>query len=137
MQRQEASTATKPAMQPIITHNFNNDKYKIMKKIILSAIAMLAFGIASAQTEPKTPPVAPTPPSPQVTPEEKKANADANMQNQIPQNSQQRMEMDGAQPRKDVLKTQDHVKSTPDPEAVKNNSSDVKTEKRSKRKKTS
>lgn len=108
-----------------------------MKKIILSAIAMLAFGIASAQTDPKTPPVAPTPPSPQVTPEEKKANADANVQNQIPQTSEQRREMDGAQPRKDELKTRDHVKSTPDPEAVKNNSEDKKMTKKSKRKKTS
>lgn len=105
-----------------------------MKKIILSAIAMLAFGIASAQTDPKTPPTAPTPPSPQVTPEDKKAN-DATM-NQVPATSEQRKKMDGAQPRKDELKTQDHVKSTPDPEAVKSDN-DKKMDKKSKKKKTS
>jgi hypothetical protein len=107
-----------------------------MKKIILSAVALLAFGIASAQTEPKTPSVAPTPPAQPVTPEEKKAQADANMQNQVPATSEQRKKMDGAQSRKDELKTQDHVKSTPDPETVKNEK-DKKAVRKSKKKKMS
>ncbi|MGV3461186.1 MAG: hypothetical protein ACO1N9_12110 [Flavobacterium sp.] len=106
-----------------------------MKKIILSAIAMLAFGIASAQTDPKTPPTSPTPPSPQVTADDKKAN-DATMQDQVPATSEQRKKMDGAQPRKDELKTQDHVKSTPDPETVKTEN-DRKAVKKSKKKKMS
>lgn len=76
-----------------------------MKKAILSIIALMAFGIASAQTEPKTPP-------PPPAPKELKANTDADTQNQIPQTTEQRRNLDGADSRKTELKTRGHIKST-------------------------
>lgn len=75
-----------------------------MKKIILSLAAVLAFGIASAQTEPK--PVKREPAK--TNSETDKAKKDAEIQSNILG--------DTVQARKDEIKTRDHVKSTPDPD---------------------
>lgn len=69
----------------------------------------MAFGMASAQTQPKTPLTPPTPPTP---PKELKANTDADTQNQVPQTTEQRRNLDGAESRKAELKTRGHIKST-------------------------
>jgi len=52
-----------------------------MKKIFLSLAAMLVFGIASAQTEPKQQPAQPQPIK--VTEDKDKAKKDAEIQNDV------------------------------------------------------
>lgn len=99
-------------------------------------MALLAFGIASAQNDSPTPPPATAPAMQQMTPEIKKEKTDAKSQNQVPATSEQRKMRDGAQPRKDELKTQDHVKSTPDTNAAKKDDKG-KSAKRSQKKKVS
>jgi hypothetical protein len=85
-----------------------------MKKIFLSLGALFTFGIASAQIDPKQAPVPSTPPSTTkaetdntIKPVE--LSKDAVDKGQKPDGE--------VQPRKDEIKTQDHVKSTPKPEA--------------------
>jgi hypothetical protein len=85
-----------------------------MKKMILSLAAMLMFGIASAQTGPTTTrPVQPE--APKTGMEEKdKVKKDAEIQNDVNQDPEKKVV-----PKKDELKTRDHVKSTPDPDKKK------------------
>jgi hypothetical protein len=84
-----------------------------MKKIFLSLAAMLVFGIASAQTEPKQQPAQPQPVN--VTDDKDKAKKDAEIQNDVnhPNRGNEIV------PRKDEIKTRDHVKSSPDTDKVK------------------
>lgn len=89
-----------------------------MKKILFTLGAVLIFGIASAQVPPSQPQQ--THPDPVTTKKdaETKAKKDANVQNDRiePTRAPQGNEL---QPRKDELKTRDHVKSTPDPKITK------------------
>lgn len=80
-----------------------------MKKIILSLTALLAFSIASAQTEPKTTknPANQTPTT--TTQPDKTAVGGAVVDDKNKKGSDGEM----IQPRKDEMKTTDHVKSTP------------------------
>jgi hypothetical protein len=83
-----------------------------MKKIILSMAAVLTFGIASAQVPPSQPQQ--TQPDPNATTTPDRPKKDTNVQNDVvdPTRAPQGNEV---QPRKDELKTRDHVKSTPSP----------------------
>jgi hypothetical protein len=105
-----------------------------MKKIILSLAAVLVFGIASAQTEPKQEPQITPPPPPKTVIKETKPVKDAEIQNDAV-SKQPKMEGE-VQPRRDELKTQDHVKSTPDPATVKDTVRPVKKAKMAKVKKS-
>ena len=88
-----------------------------MKTIFLSAVAILAFGMASAQTDPKQVPQ--TTASPQnpatTTPEMNKSQTDAELQNDVMQRQNEQGEV--IQSRKAEVKT-DHIKATPDVERV-------------------
>ncbi|AWH85170.1 hypothetical protein HYN59_08555 [Flavobacterium album] len=98
-----------------------------MKRIFLSLAAVFAFGIASAQTEPKT--VKPMQPEPPKTTDVKdKAKEDAEIQNDVNKDPE-----DAIVPRKDELKTRDHVKSTPDPKTVKDTVATKKKMRKSKK----
>lgn len=90
-----------------------------MKKIVLTLGAVLAFGLAHAQTDPQ-----------QVKPETKKTpNTETDVMKENEKDMQIRPDAvskqqkptnpDGTQPRKDEIITNDHVKSTPNPERVK------------------
>ena len=87
-----------------------------MKKTIFTLGAVLAFGIASAQTDPKQPPTPQAPPETPKTDIPQKSVGDAEIQNDAVSNNPKKP--GEVQPRKDELKTQDHVKSTPQPETV-------------------
>lgn len=89
-----------------------------MKKVFIMMGAVLSFGIASAQTDPKQPPQAPdTPPTP-VTTDMTPADADQKDPNAQTTVIEKSVKRDKVQPRKAELKTRDHVKSTPNPERV-------------------
>ena len=97
-----------------------------MKKILLTLGAVLTFGIASAQVPPSQPQQ--TQPDPVTTKKdaETKAKKDANVQNNAitPTRAPQGNEV---RPRKDELKTRDHVKSTPSPSITKDTINSKKT----------
>lgn len=101
-----------------------------MKKVFIMLGAVLSFGIASAQTDPKQPPQAPdTPPTP-VTTDMPPADADQKDPNAQTTVIEKSVKRDKVQPRKTELKTRDHVKSTPDSERVRDT---VKTQRKTKR----
>lgn len=78
-------------------------------------VAVLAFGMTSAQTNPKqVPPVQPEPPRADIEVKDK-AKTDTEIQNDI---NRQGMGVP-VQPRKDEIKMHGHVKSTPDADRVK------------------
>lgn len=108
-----------------------------MKKIILSLAAMLTFGIASAQIDPAQPQQTQPDPAKGVEPDTKN-KVDTKVDVPIDpatQNSQTGV-IDDTQPRKDELKTRDHVKSTPDPAIVKDKTTaDTKSRKATKTRK--
>lgn len=106
-----------------------------MKKIILSLAAIFTMGIAAAQTDPKDPKQMPQPPqapSTPLTPPQTDSKQKAVKDQEIQRDGVTREpKMPGeVQPRKDELKTQGHVKSTPKPSAV---SDTVKPGKQSKK----
>lgn len=84
-----------------------------MKKLILAA-ALFAFGAGYSQTDPKQAPQQTQNPA-QTVPD--KTNQDAEIQNDVI--NRQATPATDVQPRKDELKTRDHVKSTPDPAVLK------------------
>lgn len=81
-----------------------------MKKIIFTLGAMLAFSITSAQTDPEQPQQPQAPPETPKTDIQPKTLKDAEIQNDAVSNNPKKP--GEAQPRKDELKTQGHVKST-------------------------
>lgn len=89
-----------------------------MKKIMITLGAILTFGIASAQVPPSQPQQTQPDPVPTVKDKDKKTKKDASIQNQVIDPSKP-VTTDQVQPRKDELKTRDHVKSTPEPNTVK------------------
>lgn len=91
-----------------------------MKRIIVTLTALLTFGMASAQTEPK--PIKREPAKTTEIPD--KAKKDAEIQN---------MPGDTAMPRKDEIKTRDHVKSTPDRDRAKDTTATKNKVKKSKK----
>ena len=99
-----------------------------MKKIIFTLGAMLAFGIASAQTDPKQPPQPQAPPETPKTDIQPKSLEDAEIQNDAVSNNPKKP--GEVQPRKDEIKTQNHVKATPRPETVKDTAKAVKPKKK-------
>lgn len=104
-----------------------------MKKILMTLGAILTFGIASAQVPPSQPQQTQPDPVPTVKDKDKKTNKDANIQNQVIDPAKP-VTTDQIQPRKDELKTRDHVKSTPDPNTVKDTAADRKKTKMKKKK---
>lgn len=98
-----------------------------MKRIILSLAAVLTFGIASAQTEPKS--TKPLQPEVQKTTDVKdKAKEDAEMQNDVNKDPEA-----SVVPKKDELKTRDHVKSTPKTDGMQDTVSSKKKMKKDKK----
>jgi hypothetical protein len=93
-----------------------------MKKIILTLAAIFTIGIAFAQTDPKQvpqppqTPLAPLPPPPPKTEIKDKPIKDAEIQNDAV--TKQPKKQGEIRPRKDELKTQNHVKSTSQPAIV-------------------
>ena len=106
-----------------------------MKKILLSLGALLVFGIARAQTEPK-PPVVPDTKKPARTTTDvvEKYKKDNTIKPDVV-NRQTPQGDDGVQPRKDELVTQDHIKSTPKPQTVKKATATKKIRKNATKKK--
>ncbi len=104
-----------------------------MKKTMLTMAAVLMISIASAQTNPNQVPQTPQTPSTPVPPAElnNKPVKDAEIQNDAV-NKQPKMQGE-VQPRKDELKTQNHVKSTPSPATVNDTVRAVKKNKRPKK----
>ncbi|WP_129583035.1 hypothetical protein [Flavobacterium cyanobacteriorum] len=103
-----------------------------MKKILVTLAAVLAFGVASAQVPPGQPQQ--TQPDPTGTTADDRAKKDADVQNDVldPAKAPQGNHVT---PRKDEIKTRDHVKSTPDPATVKDSTDNrKKSQKKSKRK---
>jgi hypothetical protein len=105
-----------------------------MKNLILTMAAIFTVGIAAAQTDPKQvpqPPQAPSTALPAPKTEIKgKPVKDAEIQNDAV-NKQPKMQGE-VQPRKDELKTQNHVKSTPNPSVVNDTVKPVKKPKKAK-----
>ena len=99
-----------------------------MKKILLTLGAMLVFSIASAQTDPKKPPTLQGPPETPKSYIQPKSLEDAEIQNDAVSNNPKKP--GELQPRKDELKTQDHVKATPRPETVTDTVKAVKLKKK-------
>lgn len=99
-----------------------------MKKIILTLGAMLAFGIASAQTDPKQPQQPQAPPETPKTDIQPKSLEDAEIQNDAVSNNPKKP--GELQPRKDEIKTQGHVKSTPKADKEKDTTKTVKKSKK-------
>ena len=99
-----------------------------MKKIFLSLTALLAFGIASAQTTNST---TNTTAQPKNKSTSSGMNDKTDVKGPIVQKDATRSGADGEmiQPRKDEVKTTDHVKSTPTPNTMK----DTTTTKNAKR----
>lgn len=106
-----------------------------MKKIILTMAAIFTIGIASAQTDPKQVPQSPQTPStplpPPKTEIKDKPIKDAEIQNDAV--NKQPKKQGEVQPRKDELKTQGHVKSTPMPTTVSDTVKAVKKTSKSKK----
>lgn len=73
-----------------------------MKKLILSLMAMLVFGIASAQTDPKKEVKKAGDIRPEKDPETEKVITDEPKQEML------------LQQKKEDIRTEDHIKSTPD-----------------------
>lgn len=88
-----------------------------MKKIMITLGAILTFGIASAQVPPSQPQQTQPDPVPTVKDKDKKTKKDATMQQAV--DPAKPVTTDQVQPRKDELKTRDHVKSTPNPDTMK------------------
>jgi len=88
-----------------------------MKKIIMTMAAVLTLSIASAQTDPKQVPQTPqtptTPMPPAKTDIKSKPIQDSEIQTDAV--NKQPKKQGEVQPRKDELKTQDHVKGTTKP----------------------
>lgn len=102
-----------------------------MKKLILSMAAIFTMGIAVAQTDPKQPPQTPsTPPPPPKTELKNNPVKDEEIQNDAV-NKQPKMQGE-IQPRKDELKTQNHVKSTTPPSTLNDTVKPVKKAKKAK-----
>jgi len=105
-----------------------------MKKLILTMAAIFTIGIAAAQTDPKQvqqPPQTPSTPLPPPKTEIKdKPIKDSEIQNDAV-NRQPKMQGE-IQPRKDELKTQNHVKSTSNPATVNDTVKPVKKPKKAK-----
>ena len=80
--------------------------------------AMLAFGVASAQIDPAQPQQTQPDPASAAAADKKNA-ADTTIDVQTDATTRQKTTADGVQPRKDEIKTENHVKSTPDPSIVK------------------
>ncbi|MHA3787618.1 hypothetical protein ACX0HA_05345 [Flavobacterium hauense] len=100
-----------------------------MKKILLTMAAILVLGIASAQTDPKQVPPAPSTPMPPPKTELKdKPVKDEEIQKDAV--NRQPKKQGEIQPRKDELKTQNHVKSTPQPSTLNDTVKPVKKAKR-------
>jgi len=89
-----------------------------MKRLMLALAAMLTFGVASAQINPAQPQQTQPDPADAVAPADAKNTADKKVDVQVDATSRQETTVDGVQPRKDEIKTEDHVKSTPDPSTV-------------------
>jgi hypothetical protein len=106
-----------------------------MKKIFLSLAAMLTFGIASAQISPAQPQQTQPDPANTATDANTKAKKDANVQNDVV-NPSAAPQGNDVQPRKDELKTRDHVKSTPDPSTVKDDGKKKDPEKKGRKRKS-
>jgi hypothetical protein len=100
-----------------------------MRKLILSAAALLTFGLASAQTGTTTTPQSQTPAN-TGTGQMDKAKTDPATSNDVVTKQNAKQNNNEVQPRKDEIKTQDHVKSTPSPSIVQDT---VRTTKKSKR----
>lgn len=83
-----------------------------MKKIILTMAAVLTLSIASAQTDPKQVPQPPQTP-PVKTDSKLKPVKDAEIQKDAV--NKQSKKAGEVQPRKDEIKTREHVKSTTKP----------------------
>ena len=91
-----------------------------MKRLILSMAAMLTFGIASAQIDPAQPQQTQPDPVQRVEPDSKnKADTKINVPIDPATTKDQNGITDPKPSRKDELKTVDHIKSTPDPDIVK------------------
>jgi hypothetical protein len=90
-----------------------------MKKILMTLAALLTLSIASAQTDPKQVPLPPqtptTPMPPAKTDIKSKPIQDSEIQTDAV--NKQPKKQGEVQPRKDELKTQDHVKGTTKPVA--------------------
>lgn len=109
-----------------------------MKKIILTLAAIFTVGIAAAQTDPKDtrqvpqPPQIPStpPPLPKTDIKDKPIKDEEIQRDGVTRESKMPGEV---QPRKDELKTQGHVKSTPKPSTVNDTVKPVKKTKKTKR----
>jgi hypothetical protein len=109
-----------------------------MKKIILTLAAIFTMGIAAAQTDPKDPkqvlqppqtPSTPLPP-PKTDIKQKVVKDEVIQRDGVTNEPKMQGEV---QPRKDELKTQGHVKSTPKPSTVNDTVKSVKQSKRARR----
>ncbi len=96
-----------------------------MKKIMMTLGAILAFGIASAQVPPSQPQQTQPDPVPTVNGKDRKTKKDATIQQDS--DPAKPVTTEQVQPRKDELKTRDHVKSTPEPNTVKDTADRKKT----------
>lgn len=88
-----------------------------MKKMILTMAAILTIGVAAAQTEPRQvpqPPTTPLPP-PKTEIKDKPVKDEEIQKDGVTKEPKMQGEV---QPRKDELKTQGHIKSTPNPSTV-------------------
>lgn len=101
-----------------------------MKKIFLSLAALFIVGVAYAQTDPNQPPV---PPSPQETTKAETRNTKKPVELSKDAVDNQQKPEGRVQPRKDEIKTQDHVKSTPIPERKKDTVKQLKKDSRKKK----
>ena len=87
-----------------------------MKKLILSLAAILTFSIASAQIDPEQPQQTQPDPVKGIEPGGKnKADPDVD----VPIDTETMENREDKDPLKDEIKTKGHVKSTPDPDVVK------------------
>jgi hypothetical protein len=105
-----------------------------MKKIIMTLGALFSISIAIAQTDPKQvpqPTQTPATPMPPKTEIKDKPVTDEEIQNDAV--SKEPKPAGEVQPRKDEIKTQNHVKSTSRPEAVTDTVKTVRKDKKTKR----
>jgi|GEM_PF-2531220 len=88
-----------------------------MKKILITMAAVFAISMASAQTDPKQVPQSPQTPSTPLPPAKTEVKAKPVKDDKIQKDAVSKQpKMQGeVQPRKDELKTQDHVKGTSKP----------------------
>lgn len=105
-----------------------------MKKTFMTLAAIFSISMAFAQTDPKQVPQPPQTPSTPVTPKTEikdKPVKDEEIQNDAV--NKQPKPAGEVQPRKDEIKTQDHVKSTSRPETVTDTVKAVKKDKKKKK----